>query len=562
VVLGLSFAIPVAAQNHQSKTRKDKSERTISGFHHEAVEGEYINIPTDQMPKSLAYRDEGTSWFTTQVNITDVGENIVGDAANEPSIAVDPTNPDKMVIGWRQFNTITSNFRQAGYAYTEDGGDTWTFPGVIDPGVFRSDPVLDADVNGNIYYNSLTSSGSVFSCDVFKMEEGEVEWDEGTFALGGDKQWMIVDRNDNMGEGHHYAFWTSSFSYCPPYQFTRSVDDGDSYEDCVFVAGIPRWGTLATASDGALFTGGWGDDGYIVSRSSTAMNPDWPVTWDGHYVVDLDGSPGFGAGPNPGGLLGQVWVGVDASSGPFSGNVYLLSSVERYSNNDPLDVMFSRSTDNGVTWEDPVRINQDINTTNWQWFGTMSVSPDGRIDVVWLDTRDSETNYYSSLYYTYSADGGQTFAQDLKISDTFNPHLGWPQQDKMGDYFHMVSDNDYAHLAWANTLNGEQDVYYTRINPWFVGIENEKRADNLSVKVYPNPVDDKFSIRVHTKHTGSLEICVIDMVGNEVRRFAEPAPATGVMQKTIETTSLPGSVYYVKVEVGGERAVRKLIVSH
>ena len=34
----------------------------------------------------------------------------------------------------------------------------------------------------------------------------------------------------------------------------------------------------------------------------------------------------------------------------------------------------------------------------------------------------------------------------------------------MGDYFHMVSDDSGAHLAWAGTFNGEQDVYYGRIS--------------------------------------------------------------------------------------------------
>jgi hypothetical protein len=33
----------------------------------------------------------------------------------------------------------------------------------------------------------------------------------------------------------------------------------------------------------------------------------------------------------------------------------------------------------------------------------------------------------------------------------------------MGDYFHMVSDNNGANLAWAATFNGEQDVYYSYI---------------------------------------------------------------------------------------------------
>src|SRR5262245_45986228 len=40
-----------------------------------------------------------------QVNVDQNGNNIVGDAANEPSISVDPTDGNKMSIGWRQFDT-------------------------------------------------------------------------------------------------------------------------------------------------------------------------------------------------------------------------------------------------------------------------------------------------------------------------------------------------------------------------------------------------------------------------------------------------------------------------
>ena len=63
--------------------------------------------------------------FTSyQANVDAQGNNIVGDAANEPSIAVDPTNSNKMTIGWRQFDTLSSNFRQGGWGYTTDGGDS------------------------------------------------------------------------------------------------------------------------------------------------------------------------------------------------------------------------------------------------------------------------------------------------------------------------------------------------------------------------------------------------------------------------------------------------------
>ena len=45
--------------------------------------------------------------FTSyQANVDATGNNILGDAANEPSIAVDPTDGNKMIIGWRQFDSI------------------------------------------------------------------------------------------------------------------------------------------------------------------------------------------------------------------------------------------------------------------------------------------------------------------------------------------------------------------------------------------------------------------------------------------------------------------------
>src|SRR3989449_7104444 len=87
-------------------------------------------------------------FISHQVNVNANGMNITGDAANEPSISVDLTNHNRMVIGWRQFDSVTSNFRQGGYGYTSNGGTSWTFPGVLENGIFRSDPVLGSDDTG------------------------------------------------------------------------------------------------------------------------------------------------------------------------------------------------------------------------------------------------------------------------------------------------------------------------------------------------------------------------------------------------------------------------------
>ena len=118
------------------------------------------------MPPAYIFRLESSprmisrfGLFTSyQANVDANGNNIVGDAANEPSIAVDPTDSNKMTIGWRQFDTWTSNFRQGGWGYTTDGGVHWTFPGVLENNVFRSDPVLDSNELGTFFYLSLRNT--------------------------------------------------------------------------------------------------------------------------------------------------------------------------------------------------------------------------------------------------------------------------------------------------------------------------------------------------------------------------------------------------------------------
>src|SRR6185436_20052269 len=131
----------------------------------------------------------GSGIIIRQVNVDPSQQNILGDAANEPSIAVNPMNENEIVIGWRQFDNVVSNFRQAGWAYSSDGGMTWTFPGSILPGVFQSDPVLDYDNHGNCYYNSLKSQpGPIFPCYIYKSVNAGVSWNNGVYIGGGDKQ--------------------------------------------------------------------------------------------------------------------------------------------------------------------------------------------------------------------------------------------------------------------------------------------------------------------------------------------------------------------------------------
>ena len=178
--------------------------QTNEGLPLEVLDDPYIQVSRAKMEKGPAYSVMNSGYFTVQVNVDENGNDIIGDAGNETSIAVDPTNPNRMVIGWRQFDTVDSNFRQAGYGYSTDGGLTWTFPGVLNPGVFGSDPVLDFDAEGNFYYNSLLTT---LDCVVYIIDDGGVEWNPSVPANGGDKQWMRIDRTNGFGAGNIYSYW-------------------------------------------------------------------------------------------------------------------------------------------------------------------------------------------------------------------------------------------------------------------------------------------------------------------------------------------------------------------
>ena len=560
--LFLVIAFAILQINGFAQNKKFNS----SGAHQPPVlefqEDGYVPVLRSSMSTSPAYSYLGPGFSITQVNVNADGENMVGDAANEPSIAVDPTDPQKMAIGWRHFATINNSFRQAGNAFTTDGGETWTFPEVINPGIFRSDPVLGSDSDGNFYYNSLTVDGNDYYCDVYKSADGGETWDDGTFAYGGDKQWMSVDQSDSVGNGNLYAYWNASYSICNPDFFTRSSDNGVSFGACSSIQDYPYWGTTTVDAEGNLYIGAAKWNGFAVSRSVNAQNGNEDVVWDINATVDLDGSlVGFGGPdcPNPNGLLGQTIIDVDRSEGPNHGNVYLLASVERFSNGDPCDVMFSKSTDGGETWSPSVRVNDDPGNSAYQWFGTMSVAPTGRIDVVWLDTRDNPGSVVSALYYSYSLDGGDTWSENTKLSESFDPHVGWPQQNKMGDYFDMVSDETGANLAWSATFNGEQDVYYSYITFETVGINQEQNKSGISLtKNYPNPFSSKTSIRYYLDHSYSVSLVVTDITGRRIATLVDKNQSEGFHTVNFDGSRLEAGIYYYQLHAGTFSETKKI----
>ncbi len=452
----------------------------------------YDNPPALPQPKVTSPQmiSRFATFTSIQVNVDANHQNILGDAANECTISVNPVNPSQKAIAWRQFNSVLSNFRQAGWGFTSDNGATWTFPGVLENNVFRSDPVTQSDELGNFFWLSLQSdvNQSFFCDDLWRSLNGGATWtllsgERG--GGGGDKQWFTIDKTS--GQGHGFQYQADDGINCSGggVQFQRSVDGGVTWQSPVTIPSSPTDGTLDVDSHGNVFVGGEGFSNFICARSSNAQIATQTPRFDQTTSVNMGGFLGFG-GINPAGLDGMLFLAIDHSTGATKDNIYMLASVVP-NGRSTTDVMFVRSTDGGLTFSAPVKVNDDSNPNSWHWFGTFSVAPNGRLDAVWYDTRNSTNNLNSQLFYSWSTDAGATWAPNVAVSVSFNPSEGYPNQSKIGDYITMVSDSTGADVAYSATFNfnpgrgsHEEDVYYVRVAPTTSALNLVSAASRLT----------------------------------------------------------------------------------
>jgi hypothetical protein len=503
------FLLLIAAAPGQSISRKPLPREPLEKYDNPPATAARALIVS---PALISHFGPYTSY---QVNVDANGNNMVGDAANEPSICVDPNNPNRMSIGWRQFDSVASNFREAGFAYTTNGGTRWIDPGVLQNNVFRSDPVLNSNSTGRFFYLSLLQS---LFCDLWRSLNGGASWTNIAPATGGDKQWFTIDNTNSSGHGFQYQCWSTDGNNYNGRQFSRSTDGGLSWMTPLNIPNSPAWGTLDVDSNGNLFIGGVNlESGEIwCLRSMNAKNGGVNPTFDQTTQVNLGGNIVGGEPINPAGLVGQIFLAVDRSGTSTNNNVYMLASAQPTGFDNGSDVMFVRSTDGGSTFSAPRRINTDpVNHEKWHWFGTLSVAPNGRIDVVWFDTRNAADNTTSQLFYSYSIDGGNSWSPNVAVSNPFNPFVGYPNQAKLGDYITVVSTNAGANVAYAATFNGEEDIYYVQIRP---SAPTQASLGNISTRAFVQTGQNVMIGGFIVQGTGPKRV-IIRAIGPELTQY-------------------------------------------
>ena len=127
---------------------------------------------------------------------------------SEPSIALNPTNPDNLVIG------VNNTY----FLPTFDGGNTWTEGKMFSSFGVWGDPSLTFDLDGNLYFAHLSGEPPLSGrwadrIVIQKSTDGGLTWSDGTYTglnrpKFEDKEWISVDMTNSPYSNNLYVAWT------------------------------------------------------------------------------------------------------------------------------------------------------------------------------------------------------------------------------------------------------------------------------------------------------------------------------------------------------------------
>lgn len=165
--------------------------------------------------------------------------------------------------------------------------------------------------------------------------------------------------------------------------------------------------TVSAAFDGkGVAWVAWSDSAHVYAQQSA----DKGRTWSKPVAVNREDQAVLAHGES----RPKVAVGPE-------GNVYVTWARglgQRFTSH----ILFSRSTDGGKTFSKPRIVNNDRQVIGHA-FDSVMVGGDGKVLVAWLDGRDAakakqEGRAFngSTVYYTWSDDGGRSFRKDRPIA--------------------------------------------------------------------------------------------------------------------------------------------------
>lgn len=262
---------------------------------------------------------------------------------------------------------------------------------------------------------------------------------------------------------------------------------------------------------------------------------------------------------------------IDKSSGATSGNLYATWTADGVSSrvSKDLDIYFSRSTDNGATWSNPITVNDDgKDNGRHQFYSSVAVSSEGVVVLMWYDRRNETFNAETELFMAYSFDGGKTFTKNIAVSNSpsnFNRIGAQNNNFGIGEYHQVLATKGYAIPVWADgrASNGNIDIYtaFIPISQSPQGVEriSPVNPDFSAGEVYPNPADDNISCELSLLGESFVQFDITTPDGKALMTERRLRMA-GEYKETLPLQSLAAGAYILKISTRFGSVVRKFSV--
>lgn len=454
-------------------------------------------------------------------------------------LAVNPKNPKHLVSAWIYFSL--SNFKDAIATRSSfDGGQTWTplqtLPHVYN--VFTSaDPTMYFGKDSCVYLAYIDLSGTHASDSgyimVTRSVNGGVTWRAPVKAISYlaqpnlpiDRPWIAADGTNGPYAGRVYLTTQNAYFAPQPHHpwFTYSVDSGATWApikqlDDSIPAGVITDATAftAVAANGTFY-------GFYFSYY-TAYSPYARLI----MVKSYNGGATFTTHAAINYLSGDVIPAADsllksglsvACNPTDTSNIIISGTSNHYG--EP-DIVTYNSPDAGITWNGPVRVNDDpvgaydtCHDLSWGGFAA-----NGTYGIVWRDRRHTNIGDTVSfqIYGSTSINKGASYTPNFLISDTISPFIDLQRGDDfLGS---AVTDSD-VYALWSDMRTGKENTFFntTPFSKIPQGVVSVSDNSNIKVNAYPNPFHNETNIVVNA--TVPLQNCKLEIFSIDGKKQGE-----------------------------------------
>jgi len=435
--------------------------------------------PMVSVPKAVYTGSAIDARSSVTLDSPDVPVTTESSTQSENSVFVNPQDPQNIVNSNNSTDHPDPTIYGANDLRSFDGGLTWmgeiTGAGEDNNG----DPAVVIGNNGWYYINYIKSGANLGQQMSYSTDQG-ASWntviiDEGASSSILDKNHFWIDNGlSSPYEGHLYCAWTDfGGPHDEDIALSYSSDEGLSWSTAVNISADVnalshcQGVNINTGPNGkvyavfAIYDYGGGDE--IAYGFSSSL--DGGATWEPavRIIEDVKGIRNSLTSKNMRVNSFPV-LAVDISDGMYSGNLYMVWTnigTPGINTGPDIDIYMIRSEDQGDTWSDPIRVNQDeAGLGHEHYFPWITSDPVlGTLSVIFYDDRNVGGNQ-CEVFCANSYDGGENW-EDFKVSDvafTPTPMPGYAD-DYMGDYLGISARDSYVYPIWTDNRTGTTMSY-------------------------------------------------------------------------------------------------------